>query len=174
MKALWSSLADSSAPKAYQTLWKIVAASDRAVPMVAELLRPDPAVDPRRVTQLLTELDNNRFRVRSRARKELAEMEEAAEPFLRRALKNKPTLEARRRMEELLGRIEDSLKQTGGVSPKLLRLVRGVEALERIGTPAARRALQKVAERSPDHDVGAEAKAALGRLNAHSTHSTVP
>jgi hypothetical protein len=142
--------------------------------MLAELLRPEPPVEPRRVTQLLTELSSDRFRVRSRARKELEEMEEAAEPLLREALKNRPTLEARRRMEELLGRIEESLRQTGGVSPQLLRLLRGVEALERIGTPAARRALQKIAERSPDHDVGAEAKAALSRLRARSTHPTVP
>src|SRR5262245_58227056 len=142
--------------------------------MLAELLRPEPAVDPRRVAQLLTDLDSDRFRVRSSARKELEEMWEAAEPFLRQALKNKPALETRRRLEELLGRIEEAFKKTGGMSPKYLRLLRGVEALERIGTPAARQALQKVAERSLAHDVGAEAKAALGRLHAHPTHSTVP
>jgi RNA polymerase sigma factor (sigma-70 family) len=174
LKALWLSLAGPDPSRAYQTLWKIVAASDQAVPVLAELLRPEPAVNPRRVTQLLTELESNRFRVRSSARKELEEMWEAAEPFLRQALKNNPPLEARRRMGELLGRIEDALKKTCGMSPKLLRLLRGVEALERIGTPAARQALQKVAERSPDHDVGVEAKAALGRLKAHPTHSTVP
>jgi WD40 repeat protein len=171
LKALWSSLADPRASNAYQTLWKIVAASDQAVPLLAELLRPDPVVDPKRATQLLTDLDNDSYRVRARARKELEELGEAAESFLRQGLKNNPTLEARRRMEELLGAIEESLKQTGGVSPKHLRLLRGVEALERIGTPAARQALQKVADRSPDHDIGAEAKAALGRLKAHPAHS---
>jgi len=174
MKTLWSSLAAPDASRAYQTLWKLVAASDQAVPLLAELVRPGPAVDPKRVTRLLTDLDDDDFQVRSQAQKELKEMAEAAEPFLRQALKDRPTLEARRRMEDLLGRIEDAFKQTGGVSPKLLRLLRGVEALERIGTPAARQALQKVAERSPDHDVGAEAKAALGRLHAPPTHSTVP
>jgi hypothetical protein len=165
LKALWSSLRDPDAAKAYQTLWKIVGESDRAVPMLAELVRPGPAVDPRRVAQLLAELDSDRFRVRSLAKKQLEEMEEAAEPFLRQALKNNPSLEAQRRIEQLLRRVEESLKDTGGVSPKLLRLLRGVEALERIGTPAARQALQKIADRSPDHDVGEEAKAALGRLS---------
>ena len=174
VKALWSSLADTDTAKAYQTLWKLVAASDQAVPLLAELVRPGPAVDPKRVTRLLTDLDSDDFQVRSQAQKDLEKMAEGAEPFLRQALKDKPTLEARRRMEELLGQIEDAFKQTGGVSPKVLRLLRGVEALERIGTPAARQALQKVAEGWPDFNIGAEAKAALGRLHALPTHSTVP
>jgi hypothetical protein len=122
------------------------------------------------VTQLLADLDSDRYRVRDLARKGLEEMEEAAEPFLRQALKNNPSLEARRRLEKLLGRIEEALKATGGVSPKLLQLLRGVEALERIGTPAARRALQTVADRAPDDNLGAEARAALGRLKAYPPH----
>jgi WD40 repeat protein len=174
LKALWSSLAAPDASRAYQTIWQLVDVSDRAVPMLAESLRPDPPVDPRRVAQLLTDLDSGRFRIRSRAMQEFKEMEEEAEPFLRQALKDKPLLEVRRRLEELLARIEESLKLTGGMSPKYLRLLRGVEALERIGTPAARQALMKVADRSPDHDVGAAAKVALGRLNARPARSTDP
>jgi hypothetical protein len=174
VKALWAALASPDPARAYQTLWELVPASDHAVRLLAEVIHPEPAVDPRRVRRLLTELGSDDFHVRSGARSELEEIGEAAEPYLREALKKKPTLEPRRRMEELLGQIEKALHQTGGLSPKWLRLLRGVEALERIGTPAARMALQKIAGRSPEHDIGLEAKAALGRLNARPTHAKVP
>jgi RNA polymerase sigma factor (sigma-70 family) len=169
-----ASLADPDTSKAYQTLWKLVAASDQALPLLAELMRPAPAVDAKRVTRLLTDLDDDDFQVRSQAHKELAEMAEAAEPFSRKALKEKPSAEARRQMEDLLGRIEDECKETGGVSSKVLRLRRAVEALERIGTTAARQVLQKAVERPPNPDIGADAKAALSRLNAQHPRATVP
>jgi WD domain, G-beta repeat len=166
MQAYLSALADINATKAYEALGILAAASDQAVPLLAELLRPAPAVDSKRVTRLLTDLDSDDFQVRSRAQKELEKMAEAAEPFLRRALKSELSLEARRRVEELLAPIEEVFKQTGGMSRRLLQLLRGVEVLERIGTPAARQALQKVAEMPPNPDIGAEAKAALDRLAA--------
>jgi len=52
---------------------------------------------------------------------------------LRRALKNKPAPEAKRRIEELLEKLDRH-----ALSPETLRSIRAVEALEHLGTPAAR------------------------------------
>jgi hypothetical protein len=65
-------------------------------------------------------------------------------------------------VEELLSKID---AKVNGVSLRLLPLLRSVEALERIGTPAARQALQKVAETLPGDEIQDEVRAALQRLS---------
>src|SRR5262249_35223602 len=85
---------------------------------------------------------------------------EEVEPALRQALKDKPSLEARRRIEELLKTMHPE-----GVSPRLMRWVRAVEVLEWIDNPAARDLLKKLAGGLPREEAGQEAKDALRRLH---------
>jgi hypothetical protein len=51
-----------------------------------------------------------------------------------------------------------------GNSPEHLRIVRVLETLEFCGTPAARKALQRLAQGAPGAALTEDAKAALGRM----------
>jgi hypothetical protein len=153
LTACWQTLASTDAARAYQVM-RTLAATDQAVPFLAEHLivkRPDS----RQVALLLADLDSDDFQVRSQAATELKKLGEAAEPALQQVLKDKPSLEVRRRIQQLL----DALQ------PGLVRWLRGVEVLEWIDTPAARELLKKLAATPPPKEVGREATAALKRLH---------
>ena len=91
----------------------------------------------------------------------LLKVGEQAVPALQKVLASSPPLETRKRVEELVDQL------TGGtLTAEQLRVVRAVEALERIGTPEARRLLQTLAEGAPGALPTREAQAALDRLAA--------
>src|SRR5262249_62190196 len=70
-----------------------------------------------------------------------------------------PPLEVRRRLEQLL----DGPKMRHW-SPEMVRQLRALHALELMGTPEARRLLERVADGLPEVRLTQEAKAALRRL----------
>jgi WD40 repeat protein len=156
---LWSTLAGADASKAYQAILTLQSVPDQAVPFLAERFRLKPA-DNKRIARLLALLDSGNFAERERATKELRELGWAAEPVLDEALDDKPSLEARQRMKGLLDEIR---KQP--LPPELLRMLRGMEVLEHIGTPAARKMIASLAEGTPQARLTREAKAALQRLH---------
>jgi hypothetical protein len=112
-----------------------------------------------RIDQWVSELDNQQFNVRDKASQELEKLGERATPSLRKALKRKPSLEARRKLEQLLERLEGF-----PLSPERLREIRAVEALEHIGSTEARQLLQSLATGVPEARLTREAKASLDRL----------
>jgi hypothetical protein len=156
-------LLNTDAARAYQALRTLAATPDQAVPFLAGRLLPK-RVDPQQVARLLAELDSEDFRVRSQATKELAKLAEVVEPALCQALKENPSVEVRRRIQQLLEDLEP--RHPKGASPRLLRWLRALEVLEWIGTPAARELLGKLAAAPPREEVGQEARAALRRLHA--------
>jgi HEAT repeat protein len=83
-------------------------------------------------------------------------------PALKKALAAQPTLETRRRIEALLDLVSDS-----NLSADNLRLVRAVEALERMATPEARMALQRLAGGAPAALGTEAAQEALRRLSKY-------
>src|SRR5205823_2212475 len=135
-------LAGEDAAAAGRAIWRLVTAGDQAVSLLKERLRPAPPFDAKRVARLLGDLDNGQFAVRERAMADLEEFEERAEDQLRAALRRRPSPEARRRVEELLGQLKET-------SPRRLRKLRAVEALEYLGTPAARQVLNRLAGGAP-------------------------
>ena len=115
--------------------------------------------DTKRVERLIADLDDERFYVRQQATNELEALSEYAAPALRKTLAGKPSLEAKRRLEALLRRLDGA-----GLSPEAIRHVRAVEALEAIGNPQARRLLDKLAAGPAELRLTQEAKEAAGRL----------
>ena len=93
LKTLWDRLAGSDAALAYQAIGGLERAPQRAVPFLKERLKPAPAVDPRRVTQLIADLEDRSFAVRQKAFNELAVYAEQAEDALRTALPRQQSLE---------------------------------------------------------------------------------
>jgi hypothetical protein len=113
---------------------------------------------------LLLDLDSPAFATRRLAFEELSRMDSLAEPALRKALESQPPPEVRRRVQQLLNKL------AALPSGEHLRALRGLEALERIGTPAAREALEWLASGAPNARLTREAKASLDRLAKRPAH----
>jgi RNA polymerase sigma factor (sigma-70 family) len=163
LERMWTDLAGLDAAKAFRALQAMAAAAPEAVPLLKERLRPVAvSVDRPRLARLIADLDNSRFAVRRKATADLERLGELAERALLRALESVPSLEVRRRIEQLLGRIA---KQRGRApSPERLRTVRTVELLEQTGTAQARQVLEALARGTPEAWLTQEAKASLERL----------
>jgi hypothetical protein len=117
-------------------------------------LRPVRPVDAGEVARLVRDLDSDRFKTREQAMAQLERLEEGAETALRRLLAGQPSLEVRRRAEQLLEKL----------GSRRLRRDRALAVLERIATPAARECLQALAEGMPEAHLTQEARVSLERL----------
>jgi WD40 repeat protein len=158
---LWGDLGADDAVKAYRAIQALIAAGEPAVALLQERLRslqvaaPDK---PGHIDQLLEQLDSAKFDERSRAMKELTALGNLAEGSLRKALAGKPSLETRRRIEQLVDQLNPAR------TPEGLRRVRALEVLERIGGAGARRVLEELAGGPAEASLTLEAKGALDRL----------
>jgi RNA polymerase sigma factor (sigma-70 family) len=136
---LWTDLAADDARTAYRAVHALAASPARTIAYLKQHLRPVPElVDPKRVAQLIADLDSDEFEVREKATKELEKLGELAEPALRQGLKGEPSVEVGKRLERLLA---PHRVPTGEV----LRVLRAIWVLEQIGTVEARQLLQKLA-----------------------------
>jgi hypothetical protein len=84
----------------------LIASPDQAVTFFKNRLRPASPADPKRIQELIAELDSDRFAVRQHAMQELGRLGELAEATLRHKLQEKLSLEMRQRMEHLLRKLE--------------------------------------------------------------------
>ncbi|HEY7315463.1 MAG TPA: hypothetical protein VH643_39400 [Gemmataceae bacterium] len=155
---LWTGLRGTAA-EAYDCMIALTASPAQAVPFLAEKMASAAAVDAERLARLLQKLDSDDFREREEATGELKKLGDAAEPALRQALQRKPTLESRRRLQQLL----DDLDAAGHVSSERLRSLRIIEVLERIGDKPARDVLRQIADGPAGTRLTEEARASLRR-----------
>jgi alkylation response protein AidB-like acyl-CoA dehydrogenase len=162
LQALWDDLGGDDAQKAYQSLWRLVGAPKQTVVLFKERLRPVPlptAEEQKEILGLIADLDNPRFPVRNKAMQQLQKLGDLAVPVLRQTKKDKLPLEAQRRIDELLARM-DSPVLTGAA----LQRLRAIEVLEYIATAEARQVLQAMAGGAPEHRLTLEARKSLDRL----------
>jgi RNA polymerase sigma factor (sigma-70 family) len=157
LERAWEALAGTDPAAAYRAIGTLAEARGQAVPLLSGKLRSVPPAEPRRVARLLADLDSDQFEVRERAGKELEQLGDAAEVGLRQALAGEVSVGVRRRVEELLDRLQ-------GWPAERLRTVRALEALERIGTPEARAVVAKLARESAGTRTGTAADDSLWRL----------
>jgi WD40 repeat protein len=155
-ESLWSALADADAGRADETIRELAHRPQASVAFLRDRLRPAAGADPVRLRELIATLGSGRFADRDRATRALEQIGEPAGPALAAALARAPSLEARRRLEKLLGYI-----QAPTPPPPRLRELRAVEILEHIGTPEARRLLDALAGGAPEARLTREARAAL-------------
>jgi hypothetical protein len=156
---LWADLAAADAGRAYRAMGALARAPAQAVPLLAQRLRPAPKGEDRSVDRLLADLNADDFPARAAAFRALQARGRRAEAALRRALPSAPSLEVRRRMEELLARCK-----AAPPGPEALREERALAVLEWAGSGEARRALEALAGGDPEADRTREARAALRRL----------
>jgi RNA polymerase sigma factor (sigma-70 family) len=158
LESWWTDLAGPDAPQAHVAIWKLVASPEQTLPLLRERLHPVAAIPANELRTLLADLDSNQFDRRQAAWQRLTDLEEQAEPILRQALQDNPSLEKRRRIESLLS-VPRVVK-----SPDKLRDLRAVEVLEQIGTAEAREILKSLAKGAPEARLTQEANASLDRL----------
>lgn len=158
LEAMWGDLADSDAAKAYVAICALAERPAQAVSLLKTHLKPVPAPDAKKIAQLIKDLDG-RFPEREKAMKELRRLGVLAAPALREAQKSKPTLEAHKRMDELLRALEGPV-----TDPETLRAVRSAEVLERVGTKDAKELLRTLGKGAAGARLTQECKDSLRRL----------
>jgi RNA polymerase sigma factor (sigma-70 family) len=156
LNVLWRTLAETP-DKAYPAAWEMLDHPAESVPYLIGKLPPVKPIDERRVRQLLGRLDAESFAEREESSRQLLELGEQTLPVLRQALKAKPTLETKKRIEELI----ESL--TRGPSSDQLRLLRALAVLEWSGLVSAREHLKRLAEGDRAAMLTSAAKAAWQR-----------
>jgi WD40 repeat protein len=161
VKRLWADLGGHDGRRAYRAARALAGSPRLALPFLAERLRPVKAPEARLVARRLAELDSDDFATRQKANAELAGWGETVERDLERALRSKPSAEARRQLERLLKR----LRSDSPLSAEELRILRAVEALEHAGTADAERLLRRLAGGAAPARLSREARAAVERLS---------
>ncbi len=127
LTALWAQLGGADAVEARAAQWAFIAAGERA----AEFLRHRPAeraaggVDPARIRRLIAQLDDDDWRKREQASRELVSLGPSARSALAAAAGGAKSLEAKLRIERSLA--TPTARQ---LPPAELRAVRAARALE--------------------------------------------
>jgi WD40 repeat protein len=154
---LWLTL--GTAPdQAYRVVWALMANPKRAIEVLSKRLEPDAGASEKEIRELIANLASPKFAKRDPAIRRLKEIGTRALPALEDALKGSPDLETTRRINELLRTVETSL------TPEMLRDLRGLQILEMLGTPDARKLLMHVASGDAGAAKTRHAQAALTRL----------
>jgi HEAT repeat protein len=160
---VWDRIGSSDPAVAYDSVWTLSTAYEKAIGDIqAELAKLLERLrkQPERIGDLIEKLDSRDFLVRERASHELERIGGPAEAALRKALAASASEEVRSRIKELLPKLEPWVVR----DPDLLRALRAIWVLERIGTKDARDVLEKLAQGQPEARVTQDAKAALQRL----------
>jgi WD40 repeat protein len=155
----WNDLAGTDAARAYRAIDELGRRPEQVETLLKEKLEKIPGVNAERLARLVADLDADDFKVRQKASEELAALGRSAEGALTKALEGNPSAEVKRRVTDLLAKLEGAPE-----SAEQSLLLRAVEALERVGTPGARRLLEKLAKEAPQSEVVREARASLARL----------
>ena len=155
----WADLAGGDAARGFAAIRYLTKNPEKAVPYLAERLKPVAAADARTVATLIAQLESPRFAERERASKELAALGEAAADQLREANAKATSAELRQRLAPLVNQINDTR-----LSGDQLRTCRAIEALETISTPEARKTLTALAAGASGAGLTREAMSALERL----------
>ena len=154
--ALWAALASADAEVAFDAIRHLRHHPTEAVALLKDRMKVQIAPAADWIAERIKLLDAAQFRDREKATADLAGVGELIVPELREALKP-ASAEARRRMEGLI-------EQAGTATPETWRAVRACEALEGIGTPAAREQLATWAKGPPTATLTREATESGGRL----------
>src|SRR5262249_8732209 len=130
----------------------------KTLPFLTKNLPPATEQDWKRLQQLIDDLDNDQFKVREKAMAGLKQGRPDAERALRQALTENRSLEARRRIEELLPAFPLAYP------PETVQQVRAIQVLEQIGSAEAVGILESLVAGAASAYQTREAKEALDRL----------
>jgi len=149
LSALWNDLGSRDQAKVRSAMTKLAGRGDSAAAFLAGKLKPKKvALDTERIAKLIRDLDDNNFRTREKAHKELVRMGPAVVPFLREALKGKPSPEVQARAGAILAELDVQAKD----SPAVLRRLRAFVVLRRIASMRALDVLKTARAEAMEND----------------------
>jgi WD40 repeat protein len=162
-KRAWGALAGLDTMAAYQAMTRLSADPTNTVALLEARLAPVVAPPAKQVRHWIADLDSVNFETRDQASTQLKKLGTLAKPALQTALKAKPDLEVKRRLEALLAQLgNEEIEVPAGDT---LRTLRAIQLLEILGTPAARRLLDRLAGGVEQALQTRRAHAALRRWN---------
>jgi RNA polymerase sigma factor (sigma-70 family) len=154
----WDDLAGVDAGRAARALARLRTVPARAVTLVGQHVRPAATPAAAKLEGWIKDLDSGDFNVRRQAAAELAKLGDLAEPALKKALDAGPSAEVKKRVEELLDKLQAEEPAPSG---ERLRELRAVELLERLADPDADKLLRALSEGAAGARLTREARAAL-------------
>ncbi|MHC4717626.1 MAG: hypothetical protein ACYS5V_11700 [Planctomycetota bacterium] len=155
LERLWGELASNDRGRADKAAEAMTAIGDKAVAFLRSRLLDAHTLE--RVKGLITDLDDDRWAVRTKAHKAIEDIGRPALPALTRALDDKGVSpETRWRLTQLVAKLT---APPGKV--EMRRLGRAVRILGRIKTEPAREVLRRLAGGPPDDAVAAAARRAM-------------
>jgi WD40 repeat protein len=162
LETLWTDLEAKDAAKAWRAVWRLTDSPQDALAYLRGRVKPSPTAPADVTRKLLADLDSDSFAVREAAVKSMKELGLQAEPALRAALMAKPSLEQKKRIEELLAALHGVPSPP---TPEELRQLRALIVLVLIGTPEARRRLEDIAKGAESSRLTRQARAALACMH---------
>ena len=154
----WTNLLSPDASKAYRSIGTLIDVPGQSVRFLGRHLHPVSRIDEGKITQAIINLNSEKFATRQAASKELMKIGGQAVPHIQEAMKRNPPLETRRRLDEIVNKLDDTPR------PETIRSLRAIMVLERIGTPEARAVLTTIAGGAPGARETEDAKESLERL----------
>jgi WD40 repeat protein len=158
LEACWSDLASSNARVAWAAIDRLAGRPAPALALLRRLLRPD-SVEPRWLAARLSDLDSSSFATREAATRELKRVVESVRGELRREREGAKSAEVRWRLRAIL-----ATKRPVVPPPAVVRQLRAVAVLERLGSTGAVALLRELARGGMEARLTREAKAAVRRL----------
>ncbi len=140
LRAAWHLLADNDAEKAFAAMYDLAATPAQALPFLNQHLKPAMALNLGNVNRQLADLEGSTFKVREKAMADLLQLDTSVVPFIDKALASMRPLEVQLRLKKIRDQLTSRL-----LMDEALRQFRAVEVLEHIGTPEARRLLERLA-----------------------------
>jgi WD40 repeat protein len=158
----WEALTGKDAGAAYRAVCALAGDPATSLPLLEKRLKETRKSGPSGtdVSRMIRDLDSDIFLARQQASADLARVGARALPALKAALAGPPSPEARRRMKRLVAQIDPT-----ALPPEELIALRGVQAVEYIGTSTARRLLKQLSTGDGYARLGEEAARALRRLD---------
>jgi RNA polymerase sigma factor (sigma-70 family) len=161
LAALWTDLGSPDNEKADGAWRKLGGAGDNAIPYLGQVIRPIavPAGDIKQIEKLVAELDSDKFTTREKAAKELLAAGPLAIVPLQRLLEKPPSIEAAKRAETLLKKLDEP-----ALTLDQRRVLDAIELLEQLRTAKAMALLQEIERDALVSPIRMGARQALLRL----------
>jgi WD40 repeat protein len=157
---LWHDLGHDDAGVAFEAVSGLAALGKESLPLLQTRLQPVPRVKDNVIMDLIADLDDGRFSVRDKATRMLEKLEGQAAAAIKKALAGTPSAEATKRLQTLADRLDAPLADM-----TILRSVRALDVLDRIGSVEARDLLQALAQGAPGARLTLEAHGVWHRVS---------